>query len=273
MENTLDIRYNKEALVVQANELIRSRQDDLSLLEAKLIKLVVSQIVMEDTDLRTYTCKAVDLANFLNIDTKIIYRDLENLAASILKKVISVKDTSKVKRNGEYNYKKFHWVDTFEYYNGTVTIKISEELKPYLLGLNTLFTEYGLDSVLGLPTPHSIRLLELLLSYSSLTLVNSPTEFYPHIPKASNEIIFTVEYLKIYFNCHGKYKNNSDFIKWVIEPSVCGINTHSPSKVSFRTVKEGRSIGYVLFKINAWADSDFYNFVRPYIVKDLGACP
>mgnify|MGYP004730357799 FL=1 len=35
MDNTLDMKYRNDALVVQANELIRSTQDDLSLLEAK----------------------------------------------------------------------------------------------------------------------------------------------------------------------------------------------------------------------------------------------
>ena len=32
--------------------------------------------------------------------------------------------------------------------------------------------------------------------------------------------------------------------------------------VSYRTAKEGRKIGYVLFKINAWKDEDFREFVR-----------
>jgi plasmid replication initiation protein len=265
MENLI---CNKELSVVQANELIRSKQDDLSLLEAKLIKVAISQIVMDDTDLRTYTCRATELADFLGIDQKTIYRDLETLAATILKKVISIKDKSKPRRNGQYNYKKFHWVDSFEYYNGLVTIKISEELKPYLLGLNALFTEYGLDSILGLPTPNSIRLFELLSSYESLTnpysLRNqSYSTPYPHIPKAHNELIFSIEYLRKYFNCENKYPNTNHFIQYVIDISVKGINKNNPTmRVSYRTVKEGRSLAYVLFKINAWEDTDFIDFIR-----------
>jgi plasmid replication initiation protein len=163
----------------------------------------------------------------------------------------------------------FHWVDYYDYYNGLITIRLSEELKPYLLGLNMLFTEYGYNSILSLPTSNSIRLLELLISYASLTLVNPTTDIYPDIPKESNEIIFSINYLKDYFNCKDKYPNNNHFIKWVIDQSVKGINTRSTYKVSYRIAKQGRSIGYVLFKINAWNDKDFREFVRHYLDNEI----
>ena len=65
--NALAIKYNREYLVVQANELVRSKQDDLTLLEAKLVRLAISQVLENDTDFRTYSCNVVDLAKFLCI--------------------------------------------------------------------------------------------------------------------------------------------------------------------------------------------------------------
>ena len=91
-ENALAIKYNREYLVVQANELVRSKQDDLTLLEAKLIRLAISQVLENDTDFRTYSCNVVDLANFLGIDNHNIYRDIQDIARSLIKKSIFIKD-------------------------------------------------------------------------------------------------------------------------------------------------------------------------------------
>lgn len=270
MEVMAEMKYNKEALVVQANELIRSCQEDYTLLEAKLLRLTISQIVMEDTDLKTYNCRVYDLAQFLDIPQDNIYRDIQPAITSLMKKVIKIVDkTKKPKRNGEYNYTLFHWVDTFRYDNGLITIKLSDELKPFLLELNRLFTEYGIECILQLPTNYSIRLYELLCSYKSAINTYSPNfkplNLFPQIEKADNELIFSIDYLKNYFNCSDKYPFNKDFIKWVINSAVKAINSKSTSngiKVSYRTAKEGRKIGYILFKINAWEDEDFREFVK-----------
>ena len=78
-ENAIAIKYNKDFYVIQANELVRSKQDDLTLLEAKLIRLAITQVLENDTDLKTYTCNVVDLANFLGIAKDNIYRDIKEL--------------------------------------------------------------------------------------------------------------------------------------------------------------------------------------------------
>lgn len=75
-EQAVAIRYSKEYSIVQANELVRSKQDELSLLEAKLIRLAIAQVLQEDTDFKTYTCNVVDLARFLGISKDNIYRDI-----------------------------------------------------------------------------------------------------------------------------------------------------------------------------------------------------
>ncbi len=272
MEFTNDIHYDKDALVVQANELIRSKQDELSLLEAKLVRLAISQIVMDDTDLRTYTCRITELAAFLGIPQDNIYRDIDDLTTSLMGKLIYIIDKTKPKkRNGQPNYHKFPWVDYCSYIDGVLTIRISDKLKPYLIGLDRLFTMYGYECILTLPTAPSIRLFDLLSSYESLANPYNPrnntyTNLFPQIPRDRNELIFSVDYLREYFNCGDKYPNTSDFMKWVIDISVKGINRKSPSmKVSYRTAKEGRKIGYVLFKINAWTDKDFIDFIKPYL--------
>ena len=252
-ENALAIKYNREYLVVQANELVRSKQDDLSLLEAKLIRLAISQVLENDTDFRTYSCNVVDLAKFLGISKDNIYRDIQDLSVNIMKKSIFIKE-KQPNKNGKQNYKIFHWVDYVEYKDGTITFRLSESLRPYLIGLEELFTMYSYEALIDLPTNYSIRLYELLASWQNSTIRNVPKTNYTNIPIEKNEFIFTIGYLREYFNCVDKYQNAGDFIINVIDKAVKAIQKNTLMKVSYRKVKKGRNIEYIVFKLNDWEE-------------------
>ena len=256
-ENAIAIKYNKDFLVIQANELVRSKQDDLSLLEAKLIRLAITQIVREDNQFNTYSCNVVDLANFLGISSKNIYRDSQELSKSLMKKSIFIKDKSKPKNKGRENYKIFHWVDYVEYIDGVITFKLSDSLKPYLLGLEQLFTMYGYDAILNLPTNYSIRLYELIASYQNMTVRVMPDTNYTDIPIEQNEFIFTVEWLRDYFNCDDKYPNTGDFVKYVIDSATKAIMKNTIMRLDYRTVRKGRKITHIVFKLVDWGNVDF----------------
>lgn len=252
-EQAIALKYNKEYSVVQANELVRSRQDDLTLLEAKIIRLAITQVLKNDTDFRTYSCYITDLAEFLGISKDNIYRDMKDLSLSLMKKSIFIRDYSKMK-NGKPNYKIFHWVDSIEYKDGRITFRLSESLKPYLLGLDELFTKYSYEAIIALPTTNSIRLYELLASWQMQQIKKAPKTNYTKIPIDDNEFIFSMDYLREYFNCSDKYPNASDFIIKVIDKSVKFINENTLMRVSYRKHKQGRSITYIIFKLNDWGE-------------------
>lgn len=261
-ENAIAIKYNKDFYVIQANELVRSKQDDLTLLEAKLIRLAITQVLRDDTDLKTYSCNVVDLANFLGIDNHNIYRDIQDLSKSLMKKSIFIKDKTQPKRKGKENYKIFHWIDYVDYTDGVITFKLSDSLKPYLIGLEQLFTLYGYDAVIGLPTNYSIRLYELIASYQNMTVRLMPDTNYTDIPIDKNEFIFTVDWLRDYFNCNDKYPNTGDFVKRVIDGAVKAIVKNTLMRLSYRTVKKGRSITHIVFRLNEWTNQDFTDYVK-----------
>ena len=260
-ETAVAIKYNKEFSVIQANELVRSKQDDLTLLEAKLIRLAITQVVREDTDLKTYSCNVVDLAKFLGISKDNIYRDIQELSKTLMKKSIFIKDKTQTAKKGKQNYKIFHWIDYVEYIDGVITFKLSDSLKPYLIGLEQLFTMYGYEAIIDLPTNYSIRLYELIASYQNMTVRALPDTNYTDIPIEKNEFIFTVEWLRDYFNCNDKYPNTSDFIKRVVDGSVNAIVKNTLMRVSYRTVKKGRSITHIVFKLNDLSDTEFTEFM------------
>ena len=75
-----------------------------------------------------------------------------------------------------------------------------------------------------------------------------------------NEFIFTVEWMRDYFNCNDKYPNTGDFVKRVIDGAVKAIVKNTLMRLSYRTVKKGRSITHIVFKLNEWSDQDFTDY-------------
>ena len=71
---------NSDFNVVQANELVRYKQGNMTMMEAKLLRLAIAQVLKEDTDFKTYVCKMTDLATFLNIPPNNAYRTFKNIA-------------------------------------------------------------------------------------------------------------------------------------------------------------------------------------------------
>ena len=261
MSDSKPLKYDENFCVVQANELIRGKQEDMSLLECKLIRLAIAQVLKEDTDLQTYSCKAVDLATFLGISEQNIYRDLQKIEDKLLKRIIYIKDYSRLDKKGNPGYRKFHWIETASYLDGVITYKLSSELKPYLVGLDKLFTEYGYDAILGLPTSYAIRLYELIASYQKLSISERGKMLMYGMEIDQNDYIFTIEYLREYFNCENKYPNAGDFIKRVINSSVEAIQKNTSMRLTYRTVKKGKAIGYVMFRTHAWSDDAYQELV------------
>lgn len=242
---TSPITYNGDYYIAQANELVRSKQDDLSLVEAKLIRLAIAQILKDDKDFRTYSCNATDLAEFLGISAPNVYRDIKSISNSLMKKSIFIIDKTKPNKNGEYNYETFHWVDYIRYKDGELTIRLSESLKPYLIGLNELFTTYGYSAIVALPSNYSIRFYELVASYYN---IKNHCNVYEGINIESNEFVLSIEYLRSFFNCENKYPNTNDFLRRTIDSSIEALRKHSFLFVSYRTVTKGRKITHLIFK-------------------------
>lgn len=247
-KNTSPITYNGDFYVAQANELVRGKQDDLTLVEAKLIRLAIAQILKNDEDFRTYQCNVSELAAFLGISTNNIYRDIKNISTSLMKKSIFIVDKSTPKRAGEHNYEAFNWVDYIRYKDGVLTIRLNENLKPYLIGLNELFTTYGYSAIVSLPSNYSIRFYELIASYYSM---KNHCKIYDGISLDKNEFVLSIEYLRNFFNCENKYPNTNDFIKRTIDSSIDALRKHAFLFVSYRTITTGRKITHLVFKASS----------------------
>ena len=195
----------------------------------------------------------LQLAEFLEVPKTNVYRSMQDINISLMQRVIFIRDKEVPDKKGKPNYKILHWLSSVEYKDGTLTYRLSDELKPYLIGLSEMFTLYSYDSIIKLPTNYSIRLFELLTSWVNIIIKGENTPAFPDISTDPDEIVLAIDYLRDFFDCNDKYKSAGDFVRNVIEVNLGFINQYTNLKVSFRKHKKGRSISHVIFKYeNTW---------------------
>jgi len=207
-EKIYPVSYNADNYTVMANDLVKGKQA-MTLREAKLLRAMISQVVKEDTDFKTYCIGIQDFADFLKIDSSNLYRDVQDLCEKLLKQVVKIKIATGKKNPWEM----FHWVSYAKYDgNGTLTFRMSDEIKPYIIGLNAWYTQYQLKEILSLSSFYAIRLFELLKCQDGFT--KGEKDFHE----------FSVEELRDFFECKEKYKTTAVFLLKTVYVAVQEIN-------------------------------------------------
>lgn len=228
-----EMTYNAEHETVAANDIIKGKQS-MTLQTARLIRLLITQIAMQDKDLKTYTCKIVDLAKFFNIPKNNLYRDIDGICDTALDSKVYIGTG-----NPKNPWKRFHWISSAEYDGaGTLTLRLSDEIKPYVLKLDNWFTRYKLKNILEFNSYYAIRLYEILKCEEGI---------YRH-EKESHE--FEIEELRQFFDCEKKYERVSQFKAKVIEVAIREINEKSDIYVEATYKKCGRAINSVIFEVH-----------------------
>lgn len=228
-----EMTYNAEHNTVAANDIIKGKQS-MTLQTARLIRLLVTQIAERDRDLKTYTCKITDLAKFLNIDSSNLYRDIRGICECAMKSVVYI-GTGNPKEPWEL----FHWLSTAKYDGeGTLTLRLSDEIKPYVLELEKWFTQYKLKNILEFNSYYSIRLYEIIKCEDGAT------------GNMQSELEFEIEELRQYFGCENKYKLFTDFKRNTIEVAVREINEKSDIYITPTYRKHSRAVTSVSFEIH-----------------------
>lgn len=234
-EKKYPVVFNADHYTVMANDVIRGKQD-MTLQEARILRLLITQVVKEDKDFKTYSCKITDLAEFLNIGSSNLYRDIKDICKGLLQKTVSVETG-----NPRQPWEMFQWIQLAKYDgNGTVTLMLSNQIAPYVLGLNAYFTQYKLENILEMKSFYGIRLYELLRS-----------DYY----KDENTYQeYSMEFLRQFFGCEEKYKRFNDFKRYVLETAMKEVNEKSDIFIyEVLEIKTGRKITGIKFLVG-------YNF-------------
>ena len=122
-------------IVKKSNDLITAKYR-LTIIQQYVLHNVISQIHIEDTDFKKYEVNVRSIAENHGIDTKNAYRYIKKSALELNKQPIIIGD--------EIEGIALNWFSSVRYNSnrGTLLVDFHPDLKPYLLQLQSYFTQY-----------------------------------------------------------------------------------------------------------------------------------
>lgn len=227
------MNLNQNNLVVMSNDLIKSKSN-LSLNEIKLLRLAIMQVIKEDTDFQTYKVNVTDLAKLLNIPRQNIYHEAYDICRHLLQEIVYVGDG-----NPKHKWKMFQWCSSCQYEEGYITIRLHDSLKPYLINLSKLYTQYVLEDILFLKSVHSIRVYELIRQEMKYSQVYADK---------TAEVYLDIDTIRKATNTEDKYPKYGMFKERVIQTAVDEINEKLGYHISYEVKKHSRKvIGFTFY--------------------------
>jgi plasmid replication initiation protein len=218
-------------LVYKSNALIEASYR-LSVYEQRIILGCIVQVRRDEplTDQKLYTVSAQQIAQDAGVSIDRAYQHLKAASERLFRREVTLHEAPNGKGNAKVRLTR--WVQEVVYQKdqGTVSLRFSQPIVPYLSQLSEQFTRYALADVARMDSAHAIRLYELLCQWRDA---------------GRREV--SVEWLRDAFQLEGKYPAIKDFKKRVIEPAVEQINELSPLWVKWEQRKTGRRVTHLTF--------------------------
>jgi len=219
------IDKQREMRVVKSNDLIRKGRFNLSVVEQRIVLYMITKIKPADVQLDSLS---FDIKEFCEVCGIKYQQNLSQLKEVI--KELADKSMWVNLPNGKKTL--IRWIEKpyLDLASGTgvIEMRLDRDLAPYLLNLKSNFTEYQLISVLALRSKYSIKLYELLKSYSFM-----------------GRYEIKIEDLKEYLLIEDQYKETKYFNKYVISRAIEEINEYTDIEVSCEYIRHGKVIvGY-----------------------------
>lgn len=228
---------DRKQYVVKANDLIRKTRYDMTPQQQKIILFAISKIKPDDQPTTEYKldidelCKACGIELNSGYYYKSIKDDIAKLTTRIWVKMPD--DTEQT----------VSWIGDAKItpFNRKVSITFHKAMSPYLFDLHQRYTQYHLEDVLVLKSKYSIRLYEILRSYTTQNAIDNGIE---------KEVMFSVSELREMLDVDG-YPRWAEFDRCVIKKAVDEINAcNDVLHISYNTYTDGgRNIEKVNFII------------------------
>lgn len=241
--NTTELCTDTENWVVMGNSLLKGKSS-LSSTQAKLLRITIMQVKIDETSIGAYRIKAKELAELLKLDETNYSRDLQKACYELAEKVIKLET-----HNPKRPWKVIPWIGYIEYTeNAEVIIQLNAWLSPYLIGLKKSgnYTQYILECILSMNSIFSIRIYELL----KMKLPNNDLSIGGVSVRLSNEEIRQAT------ESETTFKKNSHFKEKILEVATREISEKADFKVTYTQKKlHGRAYDVVDFLCKSrWDD-------------------
>jgi plasmid replication initiation protein len=220
----------KDYLVTKSNFFIMNTSYDLSLEEQKLILTLASMVQPNDEEFKSYEFKIKDFMKLLGVEDKSKYTKIPKITRELMKKVFEIKEGNKLIQTA--------WLSgaVYEKGSGMVILRFNPDLKPYMLKLNTMFTQYKLVNILSMKSKYSPRIYEILKC----------NEF-----KKQGCIEIEVIELRKLLRTENIYHQYQDFKRKVIMQAQKELNIKTDINFDFEELKTGRKVTSLKFYIRS----------------------
>lgn len=243
---TYPLKLNSDYYVVTANALVKGKQK-MSLREAQLLYVTMSQVIKGDKDFKTYTTTVAELAEFMQIKPQSLYRDLETICTNLLQRVVKIQiqdDEDPKKRE----WQAFQWISCARYKDGLITIRLNDEIKPFLIDLVSHYSQILLGTLCNFKSYYTIRLYQLIICEQG----ESPS-------KPKKEWYFTCDELREFFQIEkDKYSRPSDMVKKTLKVAIDELNASDYAVIwDYEEIKnrtKGNPLVGVRFKATTFTD-------------------
>lgn len=213
------IKYDDSYAVVTANDLIKGRQK-MSLRESQLFAIAISQIVKDDKDLKTYTTTIPELAEFMGVEQSNLYRDIKGLCRSLCSRVVEISTLTPKKKP---QWEIFHLVSSAKYDGETLTLRLSDDIKPFVIELEKNYSQPMLGVLMSFRSYYASRLYQYCLAESGKS------------KSGKEEWSFTCDELRELFQTYEKdndgnitkvlYQQNRDLLLRTIIPALAELHS------------------------------------------------
>ncbi|MDG6885390.1 Replication initiation protein [Clostridium perfringens] len=232
----------KNYLVTKSNYFIMNSSYDLSLEEQKIILTLASMVQPNDEEFKPYIFKISDFMELLGVNTKTKYTEIPKITKDLMKKVFEIEEDDVIIQTA--------WLSsaTYKKDSGIVELEFSPKLKPYMLKLNSMFTQYKLANILSMKSKYSPRIYEILKC----------NEF-----KKQNFVEIKITELRRLLKAENIYPLYSDFKRYIIIRTKKELKKLSDIWFEFEEIKTGRkvtSIRFYIYSNNIENGKKVYNF-------------
>lgn len=131
---------------------------DLTTMEQRLLWLFIAQVQIRDNGLELLEVKVGDVVRALHLnDSALRYEEVRAAVTELMKRVLKVETPT--------GWSLFHWVETAWYTRetDTITVRLSDELTPYVLDLKGQFAIVQISDTTRLRSRYSQRIFQMIL--------------------------------------------------------------------------------------------------------------
>lgn len=236
-------------LIAKSNDFILNAKYDMSILEIRLVSILLTKINKEHDNFFTISFSLQDFKKNMSMETK-SRKEITKLLKGLRSRTFVIEEENQDVVLG--------FIDHSVITNNSVEIRFNEHMKKYFLQLKQNFTVFELNEIHTFKSIYSFRIYEIIkLKYKQFKTYNNV-----------NNLLYTtsIEDLKILLGVENKYKRYDNFKTRVLQVAQDELRVKSNIHLHFKEVKLGRKVvGLELYPqetIGGYENEDFNSWLK-----------